>query len=186
MAGGRGAVRYQARHLLFVYGADDFSVAITGRAGHRLPGILVVGTGLDGIDHMIGRLALTDLAVGGVVIALLAGLGAAVIRASLRPLSEIGESARAVAAGELSRWVPDRGPGSVINGFAEYYRQRGPLGAGELDRMMRRVEDEAAWLGAMVSALGMAAAALHDRHSAGTPSRYGADNRSERSRRLQG
>ena len=46
-----------------------------------------------------------------------------------------------------------REPLSVIDGFAEYYWQRGLLGAGEFDRMMRRVEDEAARMSAVISAL---------------------------------
>lgn len=199
-------IRYQARHLMFVYDSGDFSVAISGRSGHGLPGTLVVGTGLDGIGRMKGRLALTGLAVGGVVLVLVAVLVAAVTRAGLRPLAEIEDSARAVAAGELSRRVPARGaarelggltrslnlmlgrtgeafrahaaaeaatrryerrmrqavadvghglrePLSVIDGFAEYYWQRGLLGAGEFDRMMRRVEDEAARMSAVISAL---------------------------------
>ncbi len=37
-----------------------------------------------------------------------------------------------------------RRPLSVIHGFAQAYRQRGWLGAGELDRLMGRVTEEAA------------------------------------------
>jgi two-component system OmpR family sensor kinase len=169
-------------------------------------GTLVTAIDLGGIGHTIGTLALIDLAVSGAVIVLLAGVGVALIRASLRPLAEIERTAGAIAAGDLSRRVPDRDPRtevgslarslntmlsqieqafhersqsearariseermrrfvadashelrtplSVIRGFAEYYRQRGGLREGELDRMIRRVEDEAARMGLLVEDL---------------------------------
>ena len=169
-------------------------------------GTLVVGVDLGSIGQTIGTLTVIDLAVSGAVIVLLAGVGVALIRASLRPLAEIEQTAGAIAAGDLSRRVPDgdprtevgslarslntmlsqieqafrarslsearartseermrrfvadashelRTPLSVIRGFAEYYRQRGGLKEGELDRMIRRVEDEAARMGVLVEDL---------------------------------
>ena len=169
-------------------------------------GTLVAAIDLGGIGHTIGMLTLIDLLVGGAVIVLLAGVGVALIRASLRPLAEIEQTAGAIAAGDLSRRVPDgdprtevgslarslntmlsqieqafhersqseararvseermrrfvadashelRTPLSVIRGFAEYYRQRGGLREGELDRLIRRVEDEAARMGVLVEDL---------------------------------
>ncbi len=169
-------------------------------------GTLVVGVDLGSIGQTIGTLTVIDLAVSGAVIVLLAGVGVALIRASLRPLAEIEQTAGAIAAGDLSRRVPDgdprtevgslarslntmlsqieqafrarslsearartseermrrfvadashelRTPLSVIRGFAEYHRQRGGLKEGELDRMIRRVEDEAARMGVLVEDL---------------------------------
>jgi two-component system OmpR family sensor kinase len=170
------------------------------------PGTFVVGVDLGGINHTIGTLTMIDLAVGGIVIVILAGVGVALVGASLRPLAEIEQTAGAIAAGDLSRRVPDRDPRtevgslgrslnimlgqierafraqsaseatarqseermrrfvgdashelrtplSVIRGFAEYYRQRGGLREAELDRMVRRVEDEAARMGVLVEDL---------------------------------
>jgi two-component system OmpR family sensor kinase len=169
-------------------------------------GTFVAAIDLGGIGHTIGMLTLIDLLVSVAVVVLLAGVGVALIRASLRPLAEIEQTAGAIAAGDLSRRVPDgdprtevgslarslntmlsqieqafharsqseararvseermrrfvadashelRTPLSVIRGFAEYYRQRGGLREGELDRLIRRVEDEAARMGVLVEDL---------------------------------
>ncbi len=74
------------------------------------PGILVVGVDLGSINATIGTLTIIDLAVSGVVIVILAGVGVALIRASLGPLAEIEHTAGAIAAGDLSRRVPRRRP----------------------------------------------------------------------------
>lgn len=167
---------------------------------------LVVGVDLGSISHTISTLTVIDLAVSGTVIVILAGVGVALVRASLRPLAEIEQTAGAIAAGDLSRRVTDRDPRtevgslarslnmmlsqieyafrarsaseatareseermrrfiadashelrtplSVIRGFAEYHRQRGGLTGRELDRMIKRVEDEAARMGLLVEDL---------------------------------
>jgi two-component system, OmpR family, sensor kinase len=111
-------VRYQARHLLFAYGADDFSVVVTSRATPGVPGTLVVGMGLGGIARSAAKLAVAGLAVGGAVMVLLAALCAAVIRASLRPLAEIGESARAVAQDRPPQRIAGRAPGGEVRSIA--------------------------------------------------------------------
>ncbi len=169
-------------------------------------GTLVAGVDLGSIGRTIDQLTIIDLAVSGIVIVLLAGVGVALVRASLRPLAEIEQTAGAIAAGDLSRRVPDRDPRtevgslgrslnmmlgqietafrarsaseatarqseermrrfvadashelrtplSVIRGFAEYHRQRGGLEENELNRMIRRVEDEAARMGVLVDDL---------------------------------
>jgi two-component system, OmpR family, sensor kinase len=167
---------------------------------------LVVGVDLGSIGQTIGTLTAIDLAVSGAVLVIVAGVGVALIRASLRPLAQIEQTAGAIAAGDLSRRVPDRDPRtevgslasslnlmlsqiehafharsaseatarrseermrrfiadashelrtplSVIRGFAEYHRQRGGLTGDELDRMVRRVEDEATRMGLLVEDL---------------------------------
>jgi two-component system, OmpR family, sensor kinase len=202
---------------------------------------LVVGYDQGNITQDIAFLTRIDLLVSGAVIIILAIVGVAVVRASLRPLTDIEETAAAIAAGDLSERVPDRDPRTevgrlgrslnvmlsqietafrdrtqseeaarqserrmrqfladashelrtpltAIRGFAEYYRQRGgiaelpggparpALGAGdatapadtgvtqrlpgpggqgpltraELDRIMQRVEQEAARMGVLV------------------------------------
>ena len=111
-------VRYQARRLLFAYGADDFSVVVTSRATPGVPGTLVVGMDLGGIARSAAKLTAAGLAVGGAVLVLLAGLCAAVIRASLRPLAELGESARAVAEDRSSQRIASRNPGGEVGSIA--------------------------------------------------------------------
>src|SRR5262249_44795715 len=78
-------VHYQAHHIMYVYGADDVSLVLTSRAQPGLPATLVVGTGLAGIGQAAGRLAVTGLAFGIVMILAAAGLGAAAIPGGLPP-----------------------------------------------------------------------------------------------------
>ncbi len=54
------------------------------------------------------RLALIEIGVGIVVLASMVGLGFVVVRRSLRPLREVETVAGAIAAGDLSRRVPER------------------------------------------------------------------------------
>jgi two-component system OmpR family sensor kinase len=172
-------------------------------------GTVLVAASLDGIDATTRQLRLIDLVVSLVVLLLLAGLGALIIRASLRPLVEIEQTARAIADGDLTRRVPERDPRTevgrlgralntmlaqieaafgaraaseasarrsedrmrrfvadashelrtpltTIRGFAELYRQGGSGAARdpeELDRLMRRIEGQAARMGLLVEDL---------------------------------
>ena len=176
-------------------------------------GNVVVAASLDGIDSTTRQLRLIDLVVSVVVLLALAGVGAVIVRASLRPLVEIEQTARAIAAGDLTRRVPDRDPRTevgrlgralntmlaqieaafgaraaseasarrseeaarrsedrmrrfvadashelrtpltTIRGFAELYRQGGSRDPAELDRLMRRIEDQAARMGLLVEDL---------------------------------
>jgi two-component system, OmpR family, sensor kinase len=169
-------------------------------------GFVVVGTDLRDVALTAGRLVGVEIVVGGIVLVLVAGLGVAIVRASLRPLTGIEHTAEAIAAGDLSRRVPEadprtevgrlgnalngmlaqietafraqatseataresegrmrrfiadashelRTPLAVIRGFAEYYRQRSDVPQEELDRLIGRVEDEAARMGVLVDDL---------------------------------
>ena len=194
---------------------DTATVPATGGDGRwrvavqplRGGGSVVVAASLDGIDSTTRQLRLIDLVVSVVVLLALAGVGAVIVRASLRPLVEIEQTARAIAAGDLTRRVPDRDPRTevgrlgralntmlaqieaafgaraaseeaarrsedrmrrfvadaspelrtpltTIRGFAELYRQGGSSSTpAELDRLMRRIEDQAARMGLLVEDL---------------------------------
>ena len=186
-------------------------------SGRTVSGSIVSAFDVTSVYRTTGQLASIDLIVGLVVLALLGLVGFAVIRTSLRPLKEIEATAGAIAAGDLTRRVPERDPqtevGSLgrslnrmlsqietafdaqseseesarrsearmrqfvadashelrtpltaIRGFAEYYRQRGgvrpsqdaetaangKLTPEDLDRIMRRVEQESARMGVLV------------------------------------
>ena len=82
--------------------------------GSPVPGTLVVATDLGNINQTIGQLISIDLIVGGIVVLVLAIIGVAVVRASMRPLAEIEQTAGAIAAGDLSRRVPDRDPRTEV------------------------------------------------------------------------
>jgi two-component system OmpR family sensor kinase len=169
-------------------------------------GSVVVAASLDGIDSTIRQLRTIDLVVSLVALAVLAGLGAVIIRASLRPLVEIEQTARAIAGGDLTRRVPERDPRTevgrlgralntmlaqieaafgaraaseaaarrsedrmrrfvadashelrtpltTIRGFAELYRQGASRDPAELDRLMARIEGQAARMGLLVEDL---------------------------------
>ncbi|KXK62923.1 ATPase [Micromonospora rosaria] len=74
-----------------------------------LPGeqAVVLGQPLTDVDRAVARLVWIDLLVGGAVLVLLASIGAAIVRTSLKPLVEIEQTAAAIAGGDLSRRVPD-------------------------------------------------------------------------------
>ncbi len=201
-------------------------------------GTIVLGTDVSSVYDTLRQLAGVDLIVSIVILLVLAGVGAAVVRTNLRPLVDIEETAGEIADGHLNRRVPERDPrteiGSLgrslntmlsqietafhaqeeseaaahqseermrrfiadashelrtpltaIRGFAEYYRQRGGLvqrtdekdteqagvvstetsgqaaavhaegglTAEDLDRIMHRVEAEAARMGLLVEDL---------------------------------
>ncbi len=197
-------------------------------------GTLVVGVSLGNLDQTMAYLVRLDVIVSVVILIVLMIVGFAVVRANLRPLVEIEETAEEIADGHLNRRVPEhdprteigrlgrslnvmlsqietafhareeseaaahqseermrrfiadashelRTPLTAIRGFAEYYRQRGGLvthwdtsasasasadeagshvlaTAGgltpdDLDRIMQRVEKEAARMGLLVEDL---------------------------------
>jgi two-component system OmpR family sensor kinase len=199
----------------------------TTSTGQTINGTVVLATDVSSVYRTTGQLTTIDLLIGLVVLFLLGLIGFAVIRTSLRPLTEIEGTAGAIAAGDLTRRVPERDPRTeigrlgrslnvmlsqieaafdassrsedaarssegrmrqfvadashelrtpltAIRGFAEYYRQRGgvqsadspavnggdaestgskgtsKLAPADLDRIMRRVEQESARMGVLV------------------------------------
>jgi two-component system OmpR family sensor kinase len=188
-------------------GGGHWRVLVEPRQGSS-GGSVVVAASLAGIDNAVGWLQRIDLLVSLAVLLVVAGVGVAIVRASLRPLVEMEQTAEAIAAGDLTRRVPDRDPRTevgrlaaalnsmlaqieaafraraaseatgrrseermrrfvadashelrtpltTIRGFAELYRQQGGgrLEPGELDRLMRRIEDQAARMGLLVEDL---------------------------------
>jgi two-component system, OmpR family, sensor kinase len=233
-------VHAQSGHDTWRVIAGPVSYLLTTDSGtQQVNGTLIVGIDLGNINAVIGRLALTELIVGLIIVLILAVVIVAVVRANLRPLVDIEETAGEIADGHLNRRVPERDPrteiGSLgrslnrmlsqietafhareeseaaahqseermrrfiadashelrtpltaIRGFAEYYRQRGgmaahwnrepvspaaapaaegvvPAGASrtadggltpeDLDRIMQRLEKEAARMGLLVEDL---------------------------------
>ncbi|TDD60895.1 HAMP domain-containing sensor histidine kinase [Actinomadura darangshiensis] len=76
--------------------------------------IIVLAFSLDEIDRTVRRLVAIDAIVGLLVLGLLAVVGVWVVRASLRPLSAVEATAGAIAAGDLSRRVPEADPGTEM------------------------------------------------------------------------
>jgi len=75
---------------------------------------LIVGYDLGDINGTISQLAGIDLIVSVIIIIGLALVGIAIVRASLRPLTDIEQTAAAIAAGDLSRRVPDHDPATEV------------------------------------------------------------------------
>ncbi|WP_240810230.1 cell wall metabolism sensor histidine kinase WalK [Actinomadura sp. WMMA1423] len=98
-----------------------FTVTGTGGSTWRIlaepiPGgaILVLAFSMEEIDQTVQRLVVIDAIVGLLVLAVLVVVGVAVVRASLRPLWTVEETAGAIAAGDLSRRVPEADPGTEM------------------------------------------------------------------------
>ncbi len=69
-------------------------------------GSVTVAQSLAGVQSTVSRLALLELTIGVVVLLLLGLLGYFLVRRSLRPLVEVEETAASIAAGDLTRRVP--------------------------------------------------------------------------------
>jgi two-component system OmpR family sensor kinase len=97
--------------------------------GETQYGTLIVGVNLGDVNGSIARLATIDAIVGAVLLLGLAAVGFAVVKASLRPLTDIERTAGQIAAGDLTRRLaqPD---------------QRTEVGrlAGSLNRMLEHIE----------------------------------------------
>jgi two-component system OmpR family sensor kinase len=75
---------------------------------------LFVGRNMSEIEYAVSQLVWIDLLVGLGVLLALAAVGAAIVRTSLRPLQEIEQTAGAIAAGDLTRRVPDPEPEAEV------------------------------------------------------------------------
>ncbi|GIH96615.1 ATP-binding protein [Planobispora siamensis] len=78
-------------------------------------GSVVVAASLDGARSILGRLTLVCVITSIVLLALLAVAGWFAVRAGLRPLRRVEETAAAIAGGDLSRRVPGlAAPGTEV------------------------------------------------------------------------
>ena len=100
-------------------GGDRWRVLVFRQSFQNLTGGLTSGTVIIGVNvtsvyNTIRELARIDLIVSGIVVIALAVVGVAIVRSSLRPLTDIELTAEAIAAGDLSRRVPDRDPRTEV------------------------------------------------------------------------
>jgi two-component system OmpR family sensor kinase len=191
-----------------VDGTRRWRVLIEPRANGS---VVVVAEDLSNADSAVSRLVFSELLVGAGVLVLLALVGAALVRASLKPLREIEQTAAAITEGDLTQRVPDfeppgeeprtevgrvgralnsmlmhvesafmartasegravrseermrqfvadashelRTPLTTIRGFAELYRQGAARDPEQAQRLISRIEGEAARMGLLVEDL---------------------------------
>ncbi|HSK25537.1 MAG TPA: HAMP domain-containing sensor histidine kinase [Jiangellales bacterium] len=161
--------------------------------------VVVVGLPLDDVDRAVARLRAVQQVVALLVLGVLGLVTWWVLRLGVRPVKEMTETATAIAAGDLSRRVPEgdtrteagqlgsalnvmltrieeaftarrrseerlrqfvadashelRTPVTTVRGYAELYRAGGLAEPSELAEAMRRTEQEAVRMGALVEDL---------------------------------
>ena len=123
-----------------------------GRAGTA--GILVVGIGLASVGQAVGQLVTTGLVVSGVTILVAACLGAALIRAIRRPVTQAARTGPSGAHQTFAETLRElRKPASVVHGVARDFSRHGPRSAAGADRAMARVAEEAQRMEALLTDL---------------------------------
>ncbi|WP_020666027.1 sensor histidine kinase [Amycolatopsis nigrescens] len=114
-----------------------------------MPGSVVVAGSTSRVDATVAEVATVCVLVGLGVLALLTVLGWFAVRAGLRPLRRIEETSAAIAAGDLSRRVPDLAPPGTevgrlavaLNGMLGQIEQAVAARAASETRMRRFVAD---------------------------------------------
>jgi two-component system, OmpR family, sensor kinase len=96
-----------------VSGDDRWRVRAS-RDAEVAPDTLVLASSLDQVDSTLHRLLLVELVVTLAVLGAIAVLGSWVVRVGLRPLTAIGDTAAAIAAGDLSRRVERDDQGTEV------------------------------------------------------------------------
>ena len=80
----------------------------------QVNGTLIVGTDLGNVSATVGKLVGAELIVGLIILVILTMAVVALVRANLRPLVDIEETAGEIADGHLNRRVPERDPRTEI------------------------------------------------------------------------
>jgi HAMP domain-containing protein len=77
-------------------------------SGRTVHGSIILGVDVTTAYRTLSELTVIDLIISCSLLLVLAALGITVIRSSMRPLSDIEQTAQAIAAGDLGRRVPER------------------------------------------------------------------------------
>jgi two-component system OmpR family sensor kinase len=101
-------------------GGGSWRVVAVGLTGRQSA---VVAADLREVDRTVERLAALQALIGFTVLLGISGVGYLVVRASLRGLADVEEAAAAVAAGELSRRVPERDRRTEIGSLAVSFNE---------------------------------------------------------------
>jgi two-component system, OmpR family, sensor kinase len=77
-------------------------------------GTIILGVDVTRAYQTLNELTIIDLIVSGVLLFVLAAVGIAMIRSSMRPLRDIERTAEAIAGGDLGLRVPERDPRTEV------------------------------------------------------------------------
>jgi signal transduction histidine kinase len=83
-------------------------------AGRNVSGTVIIGMNVTNIYQTIGELTLVDVIISCILLLVLGVLAIAVISASMRSLTDIERTAQAIAAGDLSRRIPENDPRTEV------------------------------------------------------------------------
>jgi signal transduction histidine kinase len=117
---------------------SPFTVSAAGSSGYSWRVLVVplsggrhavVGFSLGDVNSTVTRLEIADALAGVVAVAVLAGIGLPLMRASLAPLRQIEATAAAIAAGDLSRRIDHPARDTEVGRLAD-----------ALDAMLGRIE----------------------------------------------
>src|SRR6476619_2299202 len=99
---------------------NDYRVyVIPGQAnGGSAPVRLAIATPLHDVNSTLNRLAMLELLVGLIVLAVVAAIAFWLVRRELRPLVRIEDTAAAIAGGDLTQRVPEEAPGTEVGDLA--------------------------------------------------------------------
>ncbi len=93
------------------------------------PGTVMIAQSLGDLNETVQRMIGVEIAVGVILLVLLAGVGSYVVRRSLRGLEDVEHTAVAIAGGDLSQRVPDRDPRTEVGRLS-----------GALNQMLGQIE----------------------------------------------
>jgi two-component system OmpR family sensor kinase len=97
--------------LASVNGSDIQWRAVSVRGPH---GLITVAIDLSDVQHTVRSLVWLQFGIGVAVLIVVGIAGFAVVHRSLRPLTEVEQTAAAIAAGQLDRRVPERDPRTEV------------------------------------------------------------------------
>lgn len=86
------------------------AVSVHGPQG----GLTTVAIDLSDVQHTVRSLVWLQIGIGAGVLVVVGLAGFAVVQRSLRPLSEVEQTAAAIASGQLDRRVPERDPRTEV------------------------------------------------------------------------
>jgi two-component system OmpR family sensor kinase len=138
--------------LQSVNGSDIQWRAVSVHGPH---GLTTVAIDLSDVQHTVRSLVLLQVGIGVAVLVVVGIVSYAVVNRSLRPLSEVEQTAAAIAAGQLDRRVPERDPRTevgrlslALNGMLSQIQQAvassefsADKARGSEDRMRRFITD---------------------------------------------